>query len=150
MTCIFCRILNGEIPAEVVARGHDFVAFLDVNPLADGHVLVVPRAHVAQVEDLEPEHADALFRAVVRLAGPVREAVDAAGTTIGVNNGNATGQTIPHVHVHIVPRWENDGAGTIHTIFPRKASRDIKEVGTAIRAAVAEQSAGVDVARGAD
>ena len=103
MTCIFCRIVNGEIPAEVVARAHDFVAFLDVNPLADGHVLVVPRAHAAQVEDLEPEQADALFRAVVRLAGPVREAVDAAGTTIGINNGNATGQTIPHVHVHIVP-----------------------------------------------
>ena len=150
MTCIFCRIVNGEIPAEIVARGRDVVAFLDVNPLADGHVLVVPRAHAAQVEDLEPDQADALFRAVVRLAGPVREAVHGAGTTIGVNNGNATGQTIPHVHVHIVPRWENDGAGSIHTIFPRKAYRDIKEVGTAIRAAVAESCAGIDVARGAD
>ena len=150
MSCIFCRIVNGEIPAEVVARGHDFIAFLDVNPLADGHVLVVPRAHAAQVEDLEADQADTLFRAVVRLAGPVREAVDAAGTTIGINNGNATGQTIPHVHVHIVPRWENDGAGSVHTIFPRKAYRDIKEVGTAIRAAVAEIATGIDVARGAD
>ena len=150
MSCIFCRIVNGEIPAEVVAREPEVTAFLDVQPLADGHVLLVPRAHVPQVEDLEPEQAEALFRAVVRLAGPVREAVDAAGTTIGINNGDATGQTIPHVHVHIVPRWENDGAGSVHTIFPRKAYRDIKEVGTAIRAAVAESSAGIDVARGAD
>jgi len=143
MNCIFCRIVKGEIPAEVVARTEDVVAFLDVQPLADGHVLVVPVAHEACVEDLEPAQADALFRAVTRLAGPVREAVDAAGTTIGVNNGEATGQTIPHVHVHIVPRWEQDGAGSIHTIFPRRGRRDVKEVGTAIRA-------GIDVARGAD
>ena len=150
MTCIFCRIVKGEIPAEIVARTADAVAFLDVQPLADGHVLVVPIAHQPCLEDLEPAQAEALLRTVTQLAGPVREAVDAAGTTIGINNGNATGQTIPHVHVHIVPRWENDGAGSIHTIFPRKAYRDIKEVGTAIRAAVAEVSAGVDVARGAD
>src|SRR5881628_2135248 len=135
MSCIFCRIVNGEIPAEVVAREPEVTAFLDVQPLADGHVLVVPRAHVAAVEDLEPAAADALFRTVVRLAGPVREALGAAGTTIGVNNGEATGQTIAHVHVHIVPRWPDDGAGSIHTIFPRRTRRSLAEVGAAIRRA---------------
>jgi histidine triad (HIT) family protein len=135
MACIFCRIVAGEIPAEVVAREPEVVAFLDVQPLADGHVLVVPRAHVAQVEDLEPAAADALFRAVVRLAGPVRNALGAAGTTIGINNGDATGQTIPHVHVHIVPRSEGDGAGSIHSIFPRRTSRTLPDVGAAIRTA---------------
>jgi len=150
MNCIFCRIVDEEIPAEIVARERDVVAFLDVQPLADGHVLVVPRAHEACVEDLQPAQAEALFRTVVRLAGPVRTALDAAGTTIGINNGAATGQTIPHVHVHIVPRWENDGAGTVHTIFPRNVRRDVREVGTAIRAVVARRSAGIDVARGAD
>ena len=133
MSCIFCRIVAGEIPAEVVARDADVVAFLDVQPLADGHVLVVPRAHVPCVEDLEPAAADALFRTVVRLAGPVREALAAAGTTIGVNTGEATGQTIPHVHVHIVPRRASDGAGSVHTIFPRKVKRKLPEVGAAIR-----------------
>ena len=133
MSCIFCRIVAGEIPAEEVARETEVVAFLDVQPLADGHVLVVPRAHVGTIEDLEPAAADALFRTVRRLAGPVREALGAAGSTIGVNNGEATGQTIAHVHVHIVPRWENDGAGSIHTIFPRKTHRALAEVGAAIR-----------------
>jgi histidine triad (HIT) family protein len=95
MSCIFCRIVAGEVPAEEVAREPEVVAFLDVQPLADGHVLVVPRAHVACVEDLEPAAAEALFRAVLRLAGPVREALGAAGTTIGINNGDASGQTIP-------------------------------------------------------
>ncbi len=136
MTCIFCRIVAGEIPAEIVAREPEVIAFLDVQPLADGHVLVVPRAHVPRVEDLKPSAADALFRSVVRLAGPVREALAASGTTIGVNNGEATGQTIPHVHVHIVPRWEGDGAGSVHTIFPRKVKRKLPEVGAAIRKAL--------------
>ena len=135
MPCVFCRIVAGEIPAEVVAREPEVVAFLDTHPLADGHVLVVPRAHVALLEDLEPAAADALLRAVVRLARPVREALGAAGTTIGVNNGEATGQTIPHVHFHIVPRWHGDGAGSIHTIFPRRTRRSLAEVGAAIRRA---------------
>jgi histidine triad (HIT) family protein len=133
MSCIFCRIVNGEVPAEVVAREPEVVAFLDVQPLADGHVMVVPRAHAARVEDLGPTAADALFRAVVRLAGPVREALGAAGTTIGINNGEASGQTVPHVHVHIVPRWPDDGAGSVHTIFPRRTSRSLADVGAAIR-----------------
>jgi histidine triad (HIT) family protein len=137
MSCIFCRIVGGEIPAEVVASDLENVAFLDVQPLADGHVLVVPRAHVAAIEDLEPAAADALFRMVQRLAGPVRQALDAAGTTIGINNGGATGQTVPHVHVHIIPRWPDDGAGSVHTIFPRHTTRRLPDVATAIRRAAA-------------
>ncbi len=105
-SCIFCRIVGGEVPAEVVAREPEVVAFLDVQPLADGHVLIVPRAHVAAVEEL------------------------------GINNGAATGQTIPHVHVHIVPRWPDDGAGSIHTIFPRRTRRPLGEVAAAIRRVV--------------
>src|SRR3989475_12697269 len=136
MSCVFCRIFAGEIPAEVILREPEVVAFLDVQPLADGHVLVVPRAHAACVEDLAPAAADALFRTVVRLAGPVRQALGAAGTTIGINNGEATGQTIAHVHVHIVPRWPDDGAGSVHTIFPRRTSRKLADVGAAIRKAI--------------
>ena len=136
MDCIFCRIVADEIPAEVVLREPEVVAFLDVQPLADGHVLIVPRAHVAAVEELEPAAAAALFQTVLRLAGPVREALGAAGTTIGINNGAASGQTIPHVHVHIVPRWPDDGAGSIHTIFPRRTRRPLGEVAAAIRRVV--------------
>jgi histidine triad (HIT) family protein len=137
MSCIFCRIVAGEIPAEIVARGDGFAAFLDVTPLADGHVLVVPTAHVATIEALAPADADALFGAVHRLAGPARAAVGAAGSTIGINNGAATGQTVPHVHVHIVPRWDDDGAGSVHTIFRAGPRRPVAEVGAAIRGQLA-------------
>ena len=136
MSCIFCRIVAEEIPAEIVARDERAVAFLDITPLADGHIVVVPRAHVATVEALSPDDAAGLFRAVHRLAGPVRSAVGAAGTTIGINDGAATGQTIPHEHVHIVPRWASDGAGSIHTIFEHGPRRPVAEVGKAIRKAL--------------
>lgn len=134
MSCIFCRIVSGEIRGEIVARDASTVAFLDVSPLADGHVLVVPVAHVARVEDLSEEQSAALFRTVCALAGPVRAAVGAAGSTIGINNGEATGQTVPHVHVHIVPRWAGDGAGSVHGIFPSGRRREVSEVAREIRA----------------
>ncbi len=136
MSCIFCRIVAGEIPAEIVAKDEHTVAFLDIAPLADGHTVVVPRRHVATIEDMPSTEAVALFGAVQRLAGPVRSAVGADGSTIGINNGAATGQTIPHVHVHIVPRRDGDGAGSVHTIFRPGARRPVAEVGKEIRKAV--------------
>jgi histidine triad (HIT) family protein len=136
MPCVFCRIVAGEIPAEVVARDDRTMAFLDVAPLADGHTVIVPRAHVATIEALAPADAEALFRAVARLAGPVRRALGAAGNTIGINDGGGTGQTIPHVHVHIVPRHEGDGAGSVHMIFKPGSRRSIAEVGKEIREAI--------------
>jgi histidine triad (HIT) family protein len=136
MSCIFCRIVAGEIPAEVVASDDHAIAFLDITPLADGHTVIVPRPHVATIEELGATDAEVLFRSVRRLAGPVRRAVGAAGSTIGINNGAATGQSIPHVHVHIVPRWEGDGAGSIHTIFKAGPRRPIAEVAKEIRKAL--------------
>lgn len=136
--CLFCRIVSEEIPAEVVHADQGAVAFLDVQPLADGHVLVVPRTHAARVEDLSAPDAEALFRTVVALAGPVRRALGAEGTTIGINDGEVTGQTVPHVHVHIVPRHGGDGAGSIHSIFPPGARRPVAEVAAAVRQALAK------------
>src|SRR5262249_7357574 len=105
MTCIFCRIVAGDIPAEVVARSPDGVAFLDLQPLADGHTLVVPVQHAPTIEALDPAAADGLFRLVRSLADPVRRAVDAVGTTIGINNREAPGPTGPHLPLpHLPPR----------------------------------------------
>lgn len=136
MSCIFCRIVAGDIPAEVVARDDHTVAFLDISPLADGHTVVIPRQHVPTIEAMAATDAAGLFRAVHRLAGPVRQAVGAAGSTIGINNGAATGQTVPHVHVHIVPRTPGDGAGSVHTIFTPGTRRPIAEVAKDIREAL--------------
>jgi histidine triad (HIT) family protein len=137
MSCIFCRIVSGEIPAQVVARDADAVAFLDVQPLADGHVLVVPVRHIARVEDLTESQARAVFDLVRRVTRAARAAVAADGTTIGINDGPATGQTVPHVHVHVVPRRPHDGAGSVHTLFPPGPRRPVAEIATLVREALA-------------
>jgi histidine triad (HIT) family protein len=131
--CLFCRIIAHQIPAEVVHTDPGAVAFLDVQPLADGHVLVVSPAHAARVEELSVSDAAALFRTVARLVGPVRRAVGAEGATIGLNDGAVSGQTIPHVHVHIVPRRRGDGAGSVHSIFRSGPRRPVAEVAAAVR-----------------
>jgi len=132
-SCIFCRIVREEIRAEVVHTSPRAVAFLDVQPLADGHVVVIPRTHVGRVADLEAKDAAGLFSAVAALAGPVQRAVGAEGTTIGINDGEVAGQAIPHVHVHIVPRRRGDGAGSIHAMFPKGPRQPVSEVAKAIR-----------------
>jgi histidine triad (HIT) family protein len=137
-SCLFCRIVGEEIPAEIVHADPGTVAFLDVQPLADGHVLVVPRTHAARVEELPAADAEALFRTVATLAGPLRRALGAEGTTIGINDGEITGQTIPHVHVHIVPRHAGDGAGSVHSIFPSGTRRPVGEIAATVRQELAK------------
>jgi len=102
--CIFCRIIEGTAPGYKVYEDALTVAFLDINPIADGHTLVVPRVHVERVEDLPPEHAEALFRTLLRLVGPIQRAMGVPSTRIGINNGREAGQLVPHVHIHVVPR----------------------------------------------
>ncbi len=136
MSCVFCRIVSGAIPAEIVARDDGALAFLDVNPLADGHTVVIPTAHTGRVEELTPAQVEQLFRTVARVTGPVRRAVGAEATTIGINDGPASGQTIPHVHVHVVPRWSGDGGGNVHLIFRPGERRPLKDVADAIRRAL--------------
>ena len=115
--CIFCAIVDGEIPSRTVYEDDDVFAFLDANPLAPGHTLVIPKAHHEHVQDLSGDAAGRVFEVVRDLVEPVETAVDADATTVAFNNGEAAGQEVPHVHGHIVPRFEDDGAGPIHSLF---------------------------------
>ncbi len=115
--CLFCGIVDGEIPGRIVYEDDDAIAFLDVNPLARGHTLIVPKIHRERVNDLDLAEAGALFRAVATVTPAVEAAVDAPASTVAVNNGEAAGQEVPHLHVHVVPRWPGDGAGPIHGLF---------------------------------
>jgi histidine triad (HIT) family protein len=111
---IFERIIAGEIPARIVHETDTVAAFLDANPLAPGHTLVVPKAPYARLSDIPDDEAAAVWAAVQELVPQVEAAVDADATTVGVNDGAAAGQEVPHAHVHIVPRFEGDGGGPIH------------------------------------
>lgn len=126
--CPFCGIIAGEIPSYTVYEDEDVMAFLDVNPLARGHTLVVPKKHHPRVSGIPAEATDAVFQTAGRLSGQVATAVDADGTTIAVNDGPAAGQEVPHVHVHIVPRFDGDDGGAIHSVFQSQASVSDEEL----------------------
>lgn len=122
--CIFCRIVDGELPSRSVYEDGDVFAFLDVNPLAEGHTLVVPKEHDPRVGGLPDDVAAAVFTAMSELTPAIERAVDADGMTVAVNDGEAAGQEVPHVHGHLVPRFEGDGVGPIHSLQWKRPDLD--------------------------
>ncbi len=106
-TCTVCRIITGELDASIVLDTPEAVAFLDHRPLFPGHTLVVPRDHVATLPDLPAAEVGPFFLAVQRVAAVLPDAVDAAGTFVAANN--VVSQSLPHLHVHVVPRRPKDG-----------------------------------------
>ena len=114
--CIFCRIVAGEIPSRTVHETENVLAFLDANPLAPGHTLVIPKAHHETLADTPEELANEVFSVLYELTPVVEEAVDADASNVAFNNGEAAGQEIPHLHGHVIPRFEDDGGNPIHAI----------------------------------
>lgn len=114
-SCIFCKIVSGRVPAYKVYEDNSTIAFLDINPLSKGHTLVIPKAHVRQIEELSERDSEILFKTVWKLTKYVQLATGATSSLIGINNGPESGQEIPHVHVHIIPRSKGDGGGPIHS-----------------------------------
>jgi histidine triad (HIT) family protein len=135
--CVFCGIVSGEIPGRIVHETEPAAAFLDANPLAAGHTLVVPTDHHERLNDLPADVARELYAAVQDVVPAVEAAVDAPATTVAFNNGTAAGQEVPHVHCHVVPRFEDDGAGPIHAAFGDRPDLDDGEL-DAVAADVAE------------
>jgi histidine triad (HIT) family protein len=107
--CLFCKIVAKEIPAEVIYEDDAVLAILDITPVNPGHVLVLPKKHVRNIFDIEPGDWGAVMERVRLLSPAVRDATAAEGINIHVNNEPAAGQIIFHSHVHIIPRYENDG-----------------------------------------
>jgi histidine triad (HIT) family protein len=105
--CVFCAIAGGDVPASMVSRDDDVAAFLDARPVFKGHVLVVPRAHVPTLSDMPPDELGPLFAAVQRIARAVEAGLGADGTFVALNN--KVSQSVPHLHVHVVPRKKKDG-----------------------------------------
>jgi histidine triad (HIT) family protein len=105
--CVFCAIVAGRVPAFTVADEPEGMAFLDTRPVFKGHVLVVPRPHVAQLTDLPAEQVPGYFGLVQQVAAAVPRALGAQGTFVAINN--VVSQSVPHLHTHVVPRTKGDG-----------------------------------------
>jgi histidine triad (HIT) family protein len=105
--CVFCRVIAGTLPAHLVVDEPDVVAILDHRPLFAGHVLLMPRRHHETLMDLPAAQVAGLFTAAQRLSGAVERAMDAEGIFVAINN--RVSQSVPHLHVHVVPRRKKDG-----------------------------------------
>ena len=109
MDCIFCKIVAGEIPSVKVLDEDKVFAFMDINPSSRGHMLVVPKNHAENIFEISEADLSAVMGAVKRCAVAVKKALGAEGITVLQLNGKASDQVVPHLHVHIMPRWEGDG-----------------------------------------
>ena len=107
--CVFCRIVAKEIPATLVHEDEHTLAFMDIGQVNPGHVLVAVKKHAENIYALEDAQAAAVFRAAAKVARAIRGAFEPQGLSVYQANGAAAGQTVLHLHVHLVPRYEGDG-----------------------------------------
>ena len=137
LPCLFCAILAGEQEARFVVDEDRVAAFLDHRPLFPGHALIVPRAHLETLADVPAEMIPAVFQTAQRLAGAMESALGAKGSFVAINN--RVSQSVPHLHVHVVPRRPKDGLRGF--FWPRQRYRDerhMEETAELLRAALAD------------
>jgi len=126
MDCIFCKIISKEIHTKILYEDDDTISFLDASPVAKGHTLVIPKAHHAKIQDLSFDVNQKLFDTVHKMTSKV-DSLEGS-TLIAIHNGKESGQEIPHVHVHLIPRSNDDSAGPVHSMFKDKIELSESEI----------------------
>ena len=126
MDCIFCKIVSKEIPTKILYEDEYTIAFLDAFPVAKGHTLVIPKQHYAKIQDLPSEINEKLFNTVHKMIPKVDSLQ--GSTLVAIHNGKDSGQEVPHVHVHLIPRSNNDSAGPVHSMFTDKIELSDSEI----------------------
>jgi len=132
MTCIFCDILDGKHDSHLVYEDEDHIAILDKYPIDDGHTLVIPRKHHERITDMNSENVGKIFSLVPKIAKAVLVGAGADAFSLAQNNGKAAKQIIPHVHIHIIPRYNNKG--TVWTKRQIPTDKVLSELAAKIRA----------------
>ena len=130
MDCIFCKIISKEIPAKILYEDDDSISFLDAFPVAKGHTLVIPKKHFAKIQDMPSDLNQKLFDSVHKMINKV-DALEGS-TLVAVHNGKESGQEVPHVHVHLIPRSVTDSAGPVHSMFKNKIELSDSEYETLV------------------
>jgi len=126
--CIFCKIVNKDIPAYVVYESENFVAFLDIHPHAPGHTLVIPKKHFPNLKELPTEFGQELIKIIKETLQLLVEALKTTDFTIGINEGPLAGQAVLHLHIHLIPRFKNDGGGSIHSVVFNQPHQSLEEI----------------------
>ena len=128
MDCLFCKIVAGEIPNYTVYEDENVLAFLDIHPCSKGHTVVVPKKHFSDLAELSVVDWQSISGGLAVVFSKVREALSPDGVNLGINNGKAAGQAVPHVHWHLIPRWNGDSGGSMHSIVRKGEGVDVKAV----------------------
>jgi len=129
MDCIFCKIAKKGIPSKIITETNKSIAFLDAFPLSRGHTLVIPKYHYEKVQDMTDMDNTDLFNTVHKVISKVDKLTGA--TLLAIHNGKDSGQEIPHVHVHLIPRQPSDHAGPVHSMFkdrPKLSDEELDEL----------------------
>lgn len=122
--CIFCMIASGKIPSATIYEDSHFRVFLDINPVTKGHCLIVPKEHFENIYELDAETAAKVFSLATMLSRTLKKALKCDGMNIVQNNGTVAGQTVFHFHMHLIPRYDNDGV----TILEEQAPGNMEEI----------------------
>lgn len=131
--CIFCKIVEGKIKSEKIIETQNVLSFLDINPKASGHSLVIPKGHEKVLVDINDDVLCEIFEVTKKVEKALKKVLNPDAFTIGINDGKAAGQEIPHFHVNVIPRFEDDGGRPIHSVVENPPKRKISEIADDIR-----------------
>lgn len=126
--CLFCKIINKEIPAQIVFEDEDTIGILDIKPRSLAHTMILPKVHAENILDLSADQLVKVFNTVKTITQKLKEVFQPDGFTIGINHGRASGQMVDHLHIHIIPRWRSDGGGSIHSVVNNPPALSLEEV----------------------
>jgi histidine triad (HIT) family protein len=135
MDCVFCLIRDGQLPSTYVAEDDRALAIMDINPITDGHVLILTKVHVETLFETREEDLMSAVRLAWRVAAGIRKGLTADGLNLVQANGRAAFQSVPHFHIHLIPRWHGDGKGFDWMLVPGDPHR-IRAAAERIRAAL--------------
>jgi diadenosine tetraphosphate (Ap4A) HIT family hydrolase len=141
MSCVFCAIAAGEGPATRIYEDEDYLAILDIHPFTRGHTLVIPKRHSVDLTDTPPETLAEMIIIGQRIARAARATELADATNIGINDGRAAFQTVPHIHLHVLPRRDGDKLSLAKGLVLRR-DPDREATGRILREALARIDAG--------
>ena len=127
-SCPFCKIVAGEIVSYNIYENDQVLAFLDIKPHARGHTVVIPKVHQVLAEDLPERIYLALMKSVREVMRLLKGKLGADGFNVGWNDGSSAGQVVPHLHLHIFPRYNGDGGGSMHSIINNSGDRSVEKV----------------------
>lgn len=137
---ILYKIATKAVPAEIIFENQDAVAVLDVHPIAPGHALVIPTSDTKNILELDDAKVAGVFQAVKATTALLQKALSPDGFSIGINHGRVSGQSIDHLHIHVVPRFAGDGGSSFHGLVSNPPTEDVHTIAERIRAAAQGQS----------